>query len=381
MLGAGLLALLPFAAATTIAPRQSNSSSTACNNSPDLCSKSYGEITHLGAHDSPFLRDESTGNSLAGNQFYNTTVQLDAGVRLVSAQVHEDDSQWRLCHSSCDLLDAGRLRTWLTEIKTWLDSNANEVVTVLLVNSDGATASDLHSEFQAADIVDYAYSPTSTSAPSSWPTLQELIDAGTRLMVFVASLSSDSSSVAPYLMNEFTYIFENPYDVTSPSNYSCEADRPSRVRGDSASAISANMLPLQNHFLYQTVLLDYQAPNESYVGTTNAPSGGEGNLGDAASTCQTAWGRQPAFILVDFFDQGPAIATVDNLNGVTNAVGRTNVTAVEEEQANSASTYSNVFKGLVDLVRSAQAGANPSMGEWIWAGGDWGEILGGGIPI
>jgi hypothetical protein len=255
------------------------------------------------------------------------------------------------------------------------------VVTVLLVNSDGATASDLHSEFQAADIVDYAYSPTSTSAPSSWPTLQELIDAGTRLMVFVASLSSDSSSVAPYLMNEFTYIFENPYDVTSPSNYSCEADRPSRVRGDSASAISANMLPLQNHFLYQTVLLDYQAPNESYVGTTNAPSGGEGNLGDAASTCQTAWGRQPAFILVDFFDQGPAIATVDSLNGVTNAVGRTNVTAVEEEQASSASTYSNVFKGLVDLVRSAQAGANPNMGEWIWAGGDWGEILGGGIPL
>ncbi|KAL2858036.1 PLC-like phosphodiesterase [Aspergillus pseudoustus] len=381
MLGAGLLALLPFAAASYITPRQTNSSSTACNNSPDLCSKSYGDITHLGAHDSPFLRDESTSYSLAGNQHYNTTVQLDAGVRLVSAQVHSDNSQWRLCHSSCSLLDAGRLRTWLTEIKTWLDSNANEVVTVLLVNSDGATASELNSEFEAADLVDYAYTPTSTSAPSSWPTLQELIDAGTRLMVFVASLSSDNSSAAPYLMNEFTYIFENPYDVTSPSNYSCEADRPSSVRGDSASAISANMLPLQNHFLYQTVLLDYQAPNESYVGTTNAPSGGTGNLGDAASTCQTAWGRQPAFILVDFFDQGPAIETVDNLNGVTNAVGRTNVTAVEEEQASSASTYSNVFKGLVDLVRSAQAGANPNMGEWIWVGGDWGEILGGGIPL
>ncbi|KAL4873087.1 hypothetical protein BDV12DRAFT_161299 [Aspergillus spectabilis] len=375
MLGAGLLALLPLTAATSVAPRQS----TACNNSPSLCSKSYGDITHLGAHDSPFLRDESTGYSVAGNQHYNTTVQLDAGVRLVSAQVHDSDSQWRLCHSSCDLLDAGRLRSWLSEIKDWLDANANEVVTVLLVNSDGATASDLHIEFEAANITDYTYSPTSEGAPTSWPTLQELIDDGTRLLTFVASL--DDNAAAPYLMDEFTYIFENPYDYTSPSNYSCTPERPSSVSGDISAAISANMLPLQNHFLYQTVLLDYQAPNESYVGTTNAPSGGEGNLGDAASTCETAWGRQAAFILVDFFDKGPAIETVDNLNGVTDAVGRTNVTAIAEEQENSASTYSNVFKGLVDLVRSAQAGANPNMGDWIWAGGDWGEILGGGINL
>ncbi|KAL2818492.1 PLC-like phosphodiesterase [Aspergillus cavernicola] len=375
MLGAGLLALLPFAAASSVVSRQT----TACNNAASLCSKSYGDITHLGAHDSPFLRDESTGNSLSGNQYYNTTVQLEAGVRLVTAQVHESDSQWRLCHSTCSLLDAGRLRTWLSEIKDWLDSNPNEVVTVLLVNSDSATASDLHAEFQAADIVDYAYQPTSTSAPSSWPTLQELINDGTRLMTFVASL--DDNTAAPYLMDEFTYIFENPYDVTSPSNFSCSPDRPSSVKGDASAAISANMLPLQNHFLYQTILLDYQAPNESYVGTTNAPSGGEGNLGDSASTCQTAWGRQPAFILVDFFDKGPAIDTVDDLNGVTNPVGRSNVTLIAEDQANAASTYSNVFSGLVKLVQSAQAGANPSMGEWIWAGGDWGEILGGGIPL
>ncbi|KAI9368226.1 PLC-like phosphodiesterase [Aspergillus egyptiacus] len=376
MLGAGALALFPLAVAGSVAPRQA----TACNNAASLCSKSYGDITHLGAHDSPFLRDESTGHSLAGNQYYNTTVQLDAGVRLVSAQVHESNSQWHLCHSTCDLLDAGRLRTWLSEIKDWLDSNPNEVVTVLLVNSDDATASDLHAEFQAADIVDYAYQPTShTSAPTSWPTLQELINDGTRLMTFVASL--DDNTVAPYLMDEFTYVFENPYDVTSPSNYSCIPDRPSSVQGDISAAISTNMIPLQNHFLYQTVLLDYQAPNESYVGTTNAPSGGVGNLGDAVSACQTAWGRQPAFILVDFFDKGPAIDTVDKLNGVTNPVGRSNMTSVQEDEESSASTYSNVFKGLVDLVRSAQAGANPSMGEWIWAGGDWGEILGGGIPL
>ncbi|KAE8326520.1 PLC-like phosphodiesterase [Aspergillus sergii] len=374
MLGFGLLALLPFAAAGTVLPRQ-----TACNNSPDLCSKSYGEITHLGAHDSPFVRDASTGYSTSGNQYFNTTVQLDAGVRLISAQVHKKDSEWHLCHSSCELLDAGKLSTWLSEIKSWLDSNKNDVVTLLLVNSDDASASDLHAQFKTANLVDYAYTPTSqTSAPSSWPTLESLINNGTRLMTFVASLDASKNTVAPYLMDEFTYIWENPYDVTSPSNFSCNPDRPSSLQNDLSSALSSNRLPFMNHFLYQTVLsLEY--PNSSYVSTTNAPSGGTGNLGDAATKCKEAYSRQPAFILVDFFDKGPAIKTVDNLNGVTNAVGRTNLTAAT--QTSGASTYSNVFKGLVELVQSAKLGSNPSMGEWVWVGGDWGSLLGGGITL
>jgi hypothetical protein len=115
------LALLPAVLANTLTKR-----TTACNNSPDLCSKSYGEITHLGAHDSPFVRDASTSNSLAGDQFYDTTTQLSAGVRLVTAQVHKSNSQWRLCHTTCSLLDAGLLSDWLKKIKTWLDENPNE---------------------------------------------------------------------------------------------------------------------------------------------------------------------------------------------------------------------------------------------------------------
>jgi hypothetical protein len=59
-----VLALLPLVLANPL-----NVRSTACNNSPDLCSKSYGEITHLGAHDSPFVRDSSTSDSVAGDQY------------------------------------------------------------------------------------------------------------------------------------------------------------------------------------------------------------------------------------------------------------------------------------------------------------------------
>ena len=62
-----LLSLLPIALGAVLLPR--NSSAIACNNSPDLCSRSYSNITQLGAHDSAFLRDASTGFSSSGNQY------------------------------------------------------------------------------------------------------------------------------------------------------------------------------------------------------------------------------------------------------------------------------------------------------------------------
>ncbi|KAJ9619918.1 hypothetical protein H2203_008192 [Taxawa tesnikishii (nom. ined.)] len=327
--------LIASLAATVSA--QNSTSSAACNNSPDLCERAYNNVTYLGAHDSPFLRDASTSYSESGNQFYNSTVQLSAGVRLLTAQVHNTNSsnpsagEWHLCHTSCSLLDAGRLRDWLTEIKNWLAANKNEVVTILLVNSDDADASELAAEYEAAGIEDYVYTPPSiTTAPSEWPTLQTLINNGTRLLNFVASLDASSNTVAPYLMDEFTFIFENPYDNSSPSNFTCTPDRPSSVSGNIQAALSKNMMPLMNHFLYNNTGsifgIDIETPNVDAVNVTNGPSGsGTGNLGDSAVACASTYGRAPTYLLVDFFNAGPAIATVDTLNGISNPVGRTSV--------------------------------------------------------
>lgn len=61
-----LVFALPFAVGAALS---SQSSSLVCNNSPDLCSRSYGSITHLGAHDSPFVRNAANGNTISGNQY------------------------------------------------------------------------------------------------------------------------------------------------------------------------------------------------------------------------------------------------------------------------------------------------------------------------
>lgn len=309
MLPHSLLSLFLLPAAIRAAVVDGTSSSQACNNSPSLCSKRYDEVTYLGAHDSPFLRDASTDYSESGNQYYNTTAQLEAGVRLVTAQVQlsgSSGSELHVCHTDCSLLDAGTLVSWLAEVRTWMESNQDAVVTILLVNGASASGTSLAAAYQSAGIsTDLAYTPTgSSSATQTWPTLQTLINSGTRLMNFIDSI--DSNSVAPFIMPEFDYIFENNYNVTTPSGFSCEANRPSDL--STSTAISNKMMPFMNHFLYtiSSGIILIESPNASYVSTTNAPSGGVGNLGAAATSCQQTYGRAPTFILVDFFNVGPA---------------------------------------------------------------------------
>lgn len=44
----------------------------------------------------------------------------------MTGQVHEENNELHMCHTSCELLDAGTLESWLKEIKAWLDDNPND---------------------------------------------------------------------------------------------------------------------------------------------------------------------------------------------------------------------------------------------------------------
>ena len=330
------ISILPF-----LWPSISAQSTTACNNSPSLCDRAYNNITHLGAHDSAFVRDSTTDFSTSGNQFYNSTVQLDAGVRLLTVQVHEANSstgatEWHLCHTSCELFDAGKLSDWLTTIKAWLDANTNDVVTILVVNSDNAATSDLGGEFSTSGIDKYGYvPPSSTSVPTTWPTLQTLISNNTRLMTFVASITP--STAYPYLMNEFTFIFESQFTNTSPSNFSCQPNRPSSVANQPTTALNSGRMFLMNHFLDSDEAFGILVPDVNAVNTTNAQTG-TGSLGGQMSTCTALYGKEPNFVLVDFFNVGPAIASVDAANGVTGATGRKSVSTDVLQQSTNSNT-------------------------------------------
>jgi len=256
---------------------------------------------------------------------------------------------WHLCHTSCDLLDMGTLASWLRNISSWMANNPNDVVTVLIVDSDNATPAQLGTQFAASGIDKLAYTPPSTSVvPKTWPTLQNLISNGTRLMAFVASITADAT--VPYLMDEFSFVFENDYENESPTDYKCTPSRPTSLTTTQQAADSGKMF-LMNHFLYTSNSF-IQSPNDTYVNVTNAQTG-VGSLGQAIKTCTGVYSKPPTFVLTDFFNVGPAIASVDAANGVTSATGRKAVTTEQPDENDSSGVskrQGNMFAVVVAVV-------------------------------
>jgi len=320
-----------FSSTATIATKVTSSinlastaGAVACNNSPELCNRNYNNITHIGAHDSFALRDPTTGFSVSGNQFYNATLALSAGIRVLQVQAHVESSAIRLCHSSCGLLDGGTLESFLGSVKLWMDSNPSEVVTLLIVNSDGATAASFGHDFSSSGISSYGYTPASSTGPiPNWPTLQTLITANTRLVTFIASIDYDSS--VPYLLPEFDFVFETAFGVTEFTAFTCELDRPLTL-STSADAVSAGYMGLLNHFKAQKQAF-FDVPDQPNITTTNSASTSLlGAAGVHGLACANEWGTKPTFILVDFWNVGPSVATGDLLNGIV-GVGRTDITS------------------------------------------------------
>lgn len=265
---------------------------------------------------------------------------------MLSAQVHKvnesGSTSWHLCHTSCSLLDAGTLKDWLSEIKTWMDANANDVVTVVIVNSDDASTADIGAQFSASGIDSYAYTPPSaTTIPETWPTLDTLIGNNTRLMAFVASLA-DTSTDYPYLMDQFTFTFENDYNNISPSNYSCNPNRPTSLT-TTAAALSSGRMFVMNHFLYESQLFGILSPNATYANVTNAQTG-YGSLGASISNCTGVYGKPPTFVLTDFTNVGPALDSVDAANSVSDATGRKSLSTAALTASNPGSSTGGVAR-------------------------------------
>lgn len=151
-----------------------------CNGHSELCDRRYSNITFIGSHDSAFV-----GNSLADNQEISVADQLAQGVRFLQAQTHIQNNTIELCHTLCLLEDAGPLAAYLTTVKTFLDNNPNEVVTLLLTNQDGQSGAAFDAVFQSSGAKNYAFTPAETLTLDQWPTLGQMITMGQRLVVFM----------------------------------------------------------------------------------------------------------------------------------------------------------------------------------------------------
>ena len=278
-----------------------------CNGHVELCDRKYSNITQIATHDSAFV-----GILPTDDQDVDVVAQLNAGVRFLQAQTHRNVfGTLSLCHTSCFLKDAGSVESYLRVVKAWLDRHPKEVVTLLLTNGDNVRVSQFDDVFSASGILPYAYIPASSHDPSvldSWPTLGELIANGTRLVAF---LDYGAADTVPYILPEFLYFWETPFDMTDPTFPECVIDRPGGVVDD--PALASERMYIVNHYL-DTEMLGMDVPDRRDARKTNAATGRE-SIGAQVGLCQQEHGRPPNGILVDYFDKGDVFKVQDALNG------------------------------------------------------------------
>lgn len=251
----------------------------------------------------------------------------------------------------CSIVNGGSLESYLSNVRTWLNNNANDVVTLLMVNSDDQAVSKFATAFQSANLVNIAYAPSSAAtARTAWPTLGSMIDSGKRLVVFIDN-SADTSSV-PYILPEFQNIWENPYDQTT-TPFNCSVDRINR------GSSSSNLMYLINHNLDTSFNLfgtSITVPNTDQLNTTNSLAS---VLTDANNCARMHSSVYPNFILADFYNTGS--------NGLFRAAAQMNgVTYVASSSSNSSSNSSS--SGSSGSSSSATGLHPSSLPALVWLG-------------
>ena len=269
-----------------------------CNGKAYLCDRPYNQAHYVTTHNA---MSSSTDLWIGPNQNLDVPAQLDFGVRALMLDVWEagDLNQFNqiqvpgedpeiilLCHALC-AFGKQPLVDGLGEIADFLDANPGEIVTIIFESyiSFGQTAA----AFEAADLKKYTYQHDG----GAWPTLGQMIDADTRLVVF-QDVAVDLAY--PWLMYVWEYAFENPYAAAVPEDFSCNGNR-----GD-----VTNDLFIHNNFLTNI----FGSPESAGQVNSNP------FLKARIIECEAFHATMANFVTVDFVSIGDTIITVDELNAL-----------------------------------------------------------------
>lgn len=261
-----------------------------CNGHVALCDRPFDEVVFPGTHNSHSALDDGFP-PVNANQQHGIAQQLIDGVRVMLIDVYPDEadpSVVLMCHGPCLLASTPHLEG-LGAITQFLVDNPREVFTIIY--EDHVEADLLAQDFATtgADALVFTHEPG-----SPWPTLGEMIDADTRLVI-----TAETAGPPPaWLHHVWDEAWDTPYNHPSVDAMSCDLNRGS----------SDNALFLVNHWVND----DFGLPSMSNSEVVNATD----VLLTRAQDCATQWDHAPNFLVVDFYATGDLFAVVDTLNGV-----------------------------------------------------------------
>jgi hypothetical protein len=200
-----------------------------------------------------------------------------------------------------------------------------------------------------------AYIPPFSTTPNdtfSWPTLSSMIASGKRVVIFLDS--GANTALVPFILDEFTYMWETPFDQTNAS-FPCTVDRPPRIRNQ----VPTGRLAVVNHFLDTALPENILVPDRGQLAVTNGVEG-VGSLGLQALDCAAVYGRYPNFFLVDcispFYGSVDLVYDVGNVFQVAATVNGVPYTSPNSTSARSGAVLNRSQYGYVQFVFSMVVG-------------------------
>ncbi|MGX5392319.1 hypothetical protein ACWLMY_10645 [Streptomyces anulatus] len=291
------------------APRQ-------CLGSSRLCELRYDEAAYLTSHNAM----STTADRFIGPlQDPDITTQLNTGVRALQLDTYRWESpqdiaarldspeftpeQRRLISGAVDKANPPREGLWLChgvcragaielvpaleDIGDWLRAHPTEIVTLIV--QDDISPEDTEEAFHAAGLDDLLHTP-SEDPDAPWPTLEEMIDSGRRLVVF----AEKADGPAPWYRNFYRYGMETPFAFRSPSEMTCAPHRGG----------TGKQLFLLNHFITNA------GGSRLDAGRVNARDW----VLERTRACEAERGSPVTFIAVDYTTVGDALGAVNELN-------------------------------------------------------------------
>jgi hypothetical protein len=263
-----------------------------CNGHAELCDRTYDRVSFPGTHDAYANRAE---NYTSADQSYTLTKQLQDGVRVLHLEMLPNIPTYDtalLCHGLC-AFGQKPLADGLREVKTFLDANPNEVVT-LLTEAQKLTTDVIAQGFDQSGITPMLRTQQK-GAP--WPTLSEMIQSGQRVIVFYADMSSTGGTSFPWMHDRFSFTWETPWNNVTLADFGrCNADR---------GTMSVGL------YVVDTYLEDMDFQTAQNAARVNANP----FLLDRLLDCQRTTGVQPSFVMVNYYEVGDLFHDVDVLNG------------------------------------------------------------------
>ncbi|OMH79906.1 hypothetical protein AX774_g6671 [Zancudomyces culisetae] len=237
----------------------------------------------------------------------------------------KDVQEIELCHTSCMLLNQGKLKDTLLTIKSFMESNPYEIITILFENYDKFDSKDVESAFKNTGIDKYVFNPLNYFTPPTdvpitepivWPSLAQMITDNNRLVVFTSQNANPQE--IPWLMLQGDYVSETSFSVREGSQFQCDL-KPSPIKYNQNGEITnIRTLFTINHFVFKDITVageKFEAPSEEGSKRANTFESLASHI-KACSKAESSKDLFPNFIAVDYYDSGDLMNAVAAINKV-----------------------------------------------------------------